>query len=58
MAAQGTGELTSNVVGVTSSIGETSRAADEVLDASSRLGSHASALKDEVDRFLAEVAAA
>ncbi|MEN3385292.1 MAG: hypothetical protein V7608_5336 [Hyphomicrobiales bacterium] len=58
MAAQGTGELTGNVAGVTGAIGETSRAADEVLDASSKLGSQASALKDEVDRFLADVAAA
>jgi methyl-accepting chemotaxis protein len=58
MAAQGTGELTGNVGGVTAAIGATSRAADEVLDASSKLGSHASALKDEVDRFLADVAAA
>jgi methyl-accepting chemotaxis protein len=58
MAARGTGELTGNVAGVTGSIIETSRAADEVLDASSKLGSQASALKHEVDRFLAEVAAA
>ena len=58
MAAQGTGELTGNVAGVTGAIGETSRAADEVMDASSKLGSQASALKDEVDRFLADVAAA
>jgi methyl-accepting chemotaxis protein len=58
MAARGTGELTGNVAGVTGSILETSRAADEVLDASSKLGSQASALKHEVDRFLAEVAAA
>jgi methyl-accepting chemotaxis protein len=58
MAAQGTGELTGNVAGVSGAIVETSRAADQVLDASSKLGSHASALKHEVDRFLAEVAAA
>ncbi len=58
MAAQGTGELTGNVAGVTGAIGKTSRAADEVLDASSKLGSQASALRDEVDRFLADVAAA
>jgi methyl-accepting chemotaxis protein len=58
MAARGTEELTQNVSGVTGAIGETSRAAQDVLDASGRLGSDANVLKDEVDRFLAQVAAA
>jgi methyl-accepting chemotaxis protein len=58
MAARGTEELTQNVSGVTGAIGETSRAAQDVLDASSQLGSQANALKHEVDRFLSEVAAA
>jgi methyl-accepting chemotaxis protein len=58
MAARGTDDLSQNVSGVTGAIRETSRAAEEVLDASGKLGSHANALKGEVDRFLAEVAAA
>jgi methyl-accepting chemotaxis protein len=58
MAARGTQDLTGNVAGVTGAIGETSRAATEVLDASSRLGRQAGALRAEVDRFLTEVAAA
>ena len=58
MAARGTDDLTRNVAGVTGAIGETSRAAQDVLDVSGRLGSHANALRDEVDRFLSQVAAA
>ena len=45
MAARGTEDLTQNVAGVTGAIGETSRAAQDVLDVSGRLGSHANALK-------------
>jgi methyl-accepting chemotaxis protein len=58
MAARGTQDLTGNVAGVTGAINETSHAAANVLDASGRLGRHASALRQEVDRFLTEVAAA
>jgi methyl-accepting chemotaxis protein len=58
MAARGTEELTQNVSGVTGAIGETSRAARDVLDVSGRLGSDANVLKNEVDRFLTQVAAA
>jgi methyl-accepting chemotaxis protein len=58
MAARGTADLTQNVSGVTGAIGATSRAAQDVLDASGRLGSQANVLKKEVDRFLSEVAAA
>jgi methyl-accepting chemotaxis protein len=58
MAARGTEELNHNVVGVTGAIGETSRAATEVLSASQALNSQATGLKNEVDRFLADVAAA
>jgi methyl-accepting chemotaxis protein len=58
MAARGTDDLTQNVAGVTGAIGETSRAAQDVLDVSGKLGSHANALRGEVDRFLSQVAAA
>lgn len=58
MAARGTEELTQNVTGVTGAISETSRSAENVLAASGKLGQHATSLKDEVDHFLREVAAA
>jgi methyl-accepting chemotaxis protein len=58
MAARGTEELTQNVSGVTGAIGETSRAAQDVLEVSGRLGNDANVLKNEVDRFLTQVAAA
>ena len=58
MAARGTEELTQNVSGVTGAIRETSRSAENVLDASGKLATHATSLKDEVDHFLREVAAA
>jgi methyl-accepting chemotaxis protein len=58
MAARGSADLTQNVAGVTGAIGETSRTAQDVLAVAGRLGSHASALRDEVDGFLGEVAAA
>jgi methyl-accepting chemotaxis protein len=58
MAARGTEELTQNVTGVTGAIQETSRSAENVLSASGKLALHSTALKDEVDYFLREVAAA
>jgi methyl-accepting chemotaxis protein len=58
MAARGTEELTQNVSGVTGAIRETSRSAENVLTASGKLALHATSLKDEVDHFLREVAAA
>jgi len=58
MAARGTEELTQNVTGVTGAIQETSRSAENVLAASGKLALHSTALKDEVDYFLREVAAA
>jgi methyl-accepting chemotaxis protein len=58
MAARGTEELTQNVTGVTGAIQETSRSAENVLEASGKLALHSTALKDEVDCFLREVAAA
>ena len=58
MAARGTEELTQNVTGVTGAIQETSRSAENVLSASGKLALHSNALKDEVDYFLREVAAA
>jgi methyl-accepting chemotaxis protein len=58
MAARGTQDLTQNVAGVTGAIGQTSSAAQQVLEASGRLGSQANVLRAEVDRFLSDVAAA
>jgi methyl-accepting chemotaxis protein len=58
MAARGTEELAHNVTGVTGAIRETSRSAENVLTASGKLSLHANSLKDEVDHFLKEVAAA
>ena len=58
MAARGTEELNQNVTGVTGAIRETSRSAENVLTASGKLALHATSLKDEVDQFLREVAAA
>ncbi len=58
MAARGTEDLTQNVTGVTGAIQETSRSAENVLEASGKLALHSTALKDEVDYFLREVAAA
>ena len=58
MAARGSEDLTQNVSGVTTAISETSRAAKEVLDASGSLSQQANALKQNVDHFLADVAAA
>ena len=46
------------MTGVTGVIRQTNSAADDVLGASTGPSGHASALKQEVDRFLTEVAAA
>jgi len=57
-AAQGTQEVSSNVSGVQSAAGETGAAASQVLSSSEELSRQASALRQEIDRFLATVRAA
>ncbi len=57
-AAAGSENLTHNVSGVTRTIGETSQSAHEVFEASQNLGRQAQILRQSVERFLADVAAA
>jgi methyl-accepting chemotaxis protein len=57
-AAAGSEDLTQNVGGVTRAIGETSQAANQVFAASQNLGRQAHTLRQSVERFLADVAAA
>jgi methyl-accepting chemotaxis protein len=57
-AAAGTSEVTSNIVGVTRAADDTGRAALELKDAATNLGSHSDALRDAVGRFLSEVRSA
>jgi transposase-like protein len=57
-AAAGTGEVSSNIAGVTQVAGETGRMSNEVLQASSDLARQAEVLGKEVDGFLASVRAA
>jgi len=57
-AAAGSEDLTRNVAGVTHAIGETSQSAHHVFEASQNLGKQAQALRQSVERFLADVAAA
>lgn len=57
-AAAGSEDLTQNVTGVTRAIGETSQSAHQVFEASQNLGRQAQILRQSVERFLADVAAA
>jgi methyl-accepting chemotaxis protein len=57
-AAAGSEDLTQNVTGVTRAIGETSQAANQVFAASQNLGRQAHHLRQSIERFLADVAAA
>ncbi|MCJ2137828.1 methyl-accepting chemotaxis protein, partial [Methylobacterium sp. J-026] len=57
-AAQGTGEVTSNIAGVASASEETGAAASQVLGAASELSRQSEHLAAEVGRFLATVRAA
>ncbi len=57
-AAAGSEDLTQNVSGVTQAIGETSQSAHEVFEASQNLGRQAQILRQSVEHFLADVAAA
>jgi len=57
-ASQGTQEVSSNVAGVQTAAGETGAAASQVLSSSEELSRQASALRQEIDRFLKTVRAA
>jgi methyl-accepting chemotaxis protein len=57
-AAAGSEDLHRNVSGVTRAIGETTQSANLVFEASQNLGRQAHLLRQSVERFLAEVAAA
>jgi methyl-accepting chemotaxis protein len=56
--ANATQDVARNVAGTTLSIGESNRAAAEVLEAAQYMTNHASALRTSVDQFLQNVAAA
>lgn len=57
-AAQGTQEVSSNISGVTQAAGETGAAASQVLSSAGELASQGETLRDEVDKFLANLRAA
>jgi len=57
-AAARTGEVSRNVSGVTTGIGATGDAAQEVLASAGELAEQSSKLRSEVDRFLAHIRAA
>lgn len=57
-AAQGTGEVTSNIAGAAGAAEETGAAASQVLGAASELSRQSEQLASEVNRFLAPVRAA
>ena len=57
-AAGGTGEVSTNIEGVTETAGRTGQTANEVLRAASGLSEQSAALRAEVERFLDRVRAA
>jgi methyl-accepting chemotaxis protein len=57
-AAGGTGEVSSNIVGVSTASAEAGHAATEVLKASAALSQEAQALQSEIDAFLGNIRAA
>ncbi|SDT88472.1 methyl-accepting chemotaxis protein [Stappia sp. ES.058] len=57
-AAQGTGAVTSNMAQLATTVESTSAAADNVLSASGAMSQNTDALREEIDRFLNDVAAA
>jgi methyl-accepting chemotaxis protein len=57
-AAQGTGMVSSNIVGVNDAAGKTGLAAGRVLVSAEQLSSQAAMLRADVDRFLANIRAA
>ena len=57
-AAAGTGEVSSNVAGVTQAATETGDSAGQVLEASKELANHSNTLSGQIDRFLKSMNAA
>jgi len=57
-AAHGTGQVSSNIVGVNQAAAETGAASNLVLASAVELGRQAETLRGDVDRFLAKVRAA
>jgi methyl-accepting chemotaxis protein len=57
-AAQGTGQVSSNIVGVNQAAGKTGAAANQVLVSAEQLSGQAASLRGDVDRFLVNIRAA
>jgi methyl-accepting chemotaxis protein len=57
-AAEGTGKVSTNIIGVNKAAGETGVAANQVLGSAEQLSSQTTALRAEVDRFVANIRAA
>src|SRR5216683_786414 len=57
-AAQGTGNVSSNVAGISQAAGTTGAAANQVLVSAEQLSNQATMLRSEVDRFLTHIRAA
>jgi methyl-accepting chemotaxis protein len=57
-AAQGTQQVNNNIGGVTEAAASTGAASNQVLDSASQLSAQAEAMREEVERFLANVRAA
>jgi methyl-accepting chemotaxis protein len=57
-AAAGTNEVSTNIAGVTKASSETGQTADQVLNAAKEMASQTESLRNEVERFLADVKAA
>jgi methyl-accepting chemotaxis protein len=57
-AAQGTGQVSSNIMGVNQAADKTGSAASKVLSSAEQLSGQATALRTDVDRFLANIRAA
>ncbi len=57
-AAKGTQEVNANISGVTTAAGETGTAANQMLASAGELANQSDTLRQEVDKFLAEVRAA
>jgi methyl-accepting chemotaxis protein len=57
-AAQGTGQVSSNIVGVNQAAGKTGAAANQVLHSAEQLSGQAASLRADVDRFLVNIRAA
>jgi methyl-accepting chemotaxis protein len=57
-AAQGTGKVSSNILGVNQAAGKTGAAANQVLASAEQLSGQAAQLRADVDRFLVNIRAA